>query len=173
VAESEPARFPVSDLLRAVRAEISAALNDDAGSGDKVVLHDGRRHGTNEYVFSCKAWKQSLSGKDLLIKRTRSRVAWEKAEAAPMPGGSIRVVTEADLGATVPSATLTEDDTVGLEKLAERLEGTTEPNDSFHAATATGLSTSANVAPSSRPCPVRQPSSGARPARARPRWWAA
>ncbi|MGK8466486.1 AAA domain-containing protein [Nocardia cyriacigeorgica] len=136
MAESEPATFPVPDLLRAVRAEISAALNGDAASGDKVVLHDGRRRGTNEYVFSCKAWKQSLTGKDLLIKRTRSRAAWEKAEAAPMPDGSIRVVTEADLGATIPSATLTEDDTVGLEKLVERLEGTTEPNDSFHATTA-------------------------------------
>ncbi|WP_242907722.1 AAA domain-containing protein [Actinomadura terrae] len=128
MAEKQTGPYPVAHLHRAVQLEIAAILHDDLANAEKVSLHDGRlvrQSGSErEYLFSCKAWKEAFGSKDLLIRTSRSRGPWERAEATRSPDGKIRVTTEADLGAQPVSAQLVEDDSAGLVALAERLEQT-------------------------------------------------
>ncbi|GAA3571998.1 hypothetical protein GCM10022419_061090 [Nonomuraea rosea] len=118
--------FPVDELSRAVRLEIAAELRAD-GDGEKVSLSAGRRVGgdgeTREYLFSCRAWKQSLAGEKLLIRGSRSRASWERAEVTRMQDGKVKVRTGADLGSEPFNAQLRKDETAGLESMIDRLEG--------------------------------------------------
>ncbi|MCO5994773.1 AAA domain-containing protein [Actinoallomurus rhizosphaericola] len=129
--EEQKSPFPVEEFLRAVRAEIEAVLVDDGVGGEKLALHGGQRVGGTtddfEYLFACKKWKESFSGKRLLIRLSRSRDRWVPAQASRMPDGKILVATTADLGAEPKNAQLREDDTAGLEALAERLEQAGDP----------------------------------------------
>jgi hypothetical protein len=117
----------VDEFPRALRAEVAVVLRGDGAAGtEKISLYGGRRVGgtgeTGEYLFSCKSWKDTFSGRKVLVRLSRSRKAWESAEASRMPDGKVRVITAADLGAQPQNAQLREDDTAGLEALAERLE---------------------------------------------------
>lgn len=116
---------PVPDLLRAARTEITALLHDDRTGAPKIRLQAGRLVGTagdeHEYVFECKRWNKALTGKDLLIRATRSKAPWERARATRTPDGKVRVVTSADLGPRPEGAGLTEDETSSWEVLADRL----------------------------------------------------
>ncbi|GGV42977.1 hypothetical protein GCM10010182_79580 [Actinomadura cremea] len=109
-----------------MQLEIAAILHDDMTNAEKVSLRDGkivRQSGPERvYLFSCKGWKEAFGSKDLLIRMSRSRGPWERAEATRSPDGKIRVTTEADLGTEPANAQLVEDDTAGLVALAERLE---------------------------------------------------
>ncbi|WP_326828560.1 AAA domain-containing protein [Streptosporangium sp. NBC_01810] len=117
--------FPVDDLLRAVRLEITAELRSD-GDGEKVSLTTGRRVGGDgeiqEYLFSCRSWKDSFSGEKLLVRLSRSRASWVSAEAVRMPDGKVTVRTAADLSSRPDNAQLRKDESAGMEALAERLE---------------------------------------------------
>ncbi|MBT2207690.1 AAA domain-containing protein [Actinomadura sp. NEAU-AAG7] len=140
MAEKQTGPYPVAHLQRAVRLEIEAILHDDMTNAEKLSLHDGRlvqQSGSErEYLFLCKGWKEAFGSKDLLIRTSRSRGPWERAEATRSPDGRIRVATEADLGAQPVNAQLVEDDTAGLVALAERLEqtGTSAPGVNLTAA---------------------------------------
>jgi hypothetical protein len=126
MAEKQAGPYPVAHLHRAVQLEIAAILHDGLTSAEKVSLRDGRLVGRSgaerEYLFSCRGWKESFGGKDLLIRTSRSRGPWERAEAARLADGKVRVTTEADLGTPPADAQLVEDDTAGLVALTERLE---------------------------------------------------
>ncbi|RAY13679.1 hypothetical protein DPM19_18615 [Actinomadura craniellae] len=123
--ESRAEPYPVAHLRRAVQAEITAIRQADMGSAEKISLHSGRlvrRSGDDrEYLFSCRRWREELGAKDLLIRPDRSRDPWQPAEVSRMPDGKIRVVTAMDLGTPPSNAQLVEDETAGLEALAERL----------------------------------------------------
>lgn len=125
MAEARNNPFPVDHLLRAVQTEIEAVLSGD-GLGEKISLHNGSRIGSTgesrEYLFSCKAWKESIGSKNLLVRLSRSRDRWESAEASRMPDGKVLVATTADLGAEPKNAQLCKDDSAILEALTERLE---------------------------------------------------
>ncbi|WP_157433056.1 AAA domain-containing protein [Actinomadura rifamycini] len=126
MAEKLAGPYPVAHLHRAVQLEISAILHSDMTNAEKVSLREGRlvkqSGAEREYLFVCKGWKEGFGSKDLLIRTTRSRDPWARAEAARSPDGKIRVTTEADLGAQPVSAQLVEDDTPSLVALIERLE---------------------------------------------------
>lgn len=132
--------YPVAEFLRAVEAEVAAIVKDDAPTGIKVALHNGRQVERSEairvYLFACKAWKAAFTGKDLLIRPTRPKSPWERAEAVRMPDGVIRVTTAADLGTEVQGAELIEDDTTGLVVLADRLRQAGDPKGPVNLATA-------------------------------------
>ncbi|WP_395108495.1 AAA domain-containing protein [Actinomadura sp. SCN-SB] len=95
-------------------------------SSEKVTLSEGRQIGSTgenrEYLFSCQRWNESFGAKDLLIRRFRATGPWAPADVQRMPDGKVRVLTSADLGPAPASAQLVEDETGGLEALAERLE---------------------------------------------------
>ncbi|POM24247.1 exonuclease V subunit alpha [Actinomadura rubteroloni] len=118
--------FPVKDLLRAVRAEIEAVLADEAPAATRVLLRDGRIDGRDGdrrgYLFSCRNWNTDFTGKDLLVREKAAGRRWARAEATKLPGDAVSVRTEGDLGARPGAAELIEDETGGLETLAERLE---------------------------------------------------
>lgn len=133
--------YPVDELARAVRLEIAAELRAD-GEGEKISLADGHRTGGNsesrEYVFTCRAWKDAFSGEKLLIRLSRSRAPWGRAEAARMPDGKVKVRTAADLGNEPANAQLRRDETAGLEALLDRLEGANASDNSPVNLTAAG-----------------------------------
>ncbi len=116
---------PVGEFLRAIDAEIAAVLHSDLSGSEKVSLRDGRLVGRTgderEYLFSCTRWNETFEVKDLLVRTTRPRRPWAQAEASRLPGGKVRVITEADLGERPEGAQLAEDETAGLRALAERL----------------------------------------------------
>lgn len=126
MAEKQAVPFPVAELLRAVHAEIEAFLQDGHTGSERVTLQHGRRTGgsgeTREYLFSCRTWKDAFSGKDLLIRPSRGREAWQRAEARRMPDNKVLVTTAADLGPEIQGATLIEDETAGLVLLTQKLE---------------------------------------------------
>jgi hypothetical protein len=126
VTEGHGGPYPVTDLLRAVRSEIRAVLRNELRNAEKIGLHDGqevRRDGDErEYLFSCRRWNDAFGAKDLLIRRSRATGRWAPADVQRMPDGKVRVLTSADLGAPPVNAQLVEDETGGLEALAERLE---------------------------------------------------
>ena len=140
MSEARKKPFPVDDLLRAVRTEIEAVLLSDGGGAEKVSVQNGRcvdgTEEAREYLFSCKAWKESFSGKRLLIRLSRSRDRWEPAEVSYMPKEKVRVVTSADLGERPQNALLREDDSAGLVALADRLEQAGERDGPVNLATA-------------------------------------
>ncbi|PSK95715.1 phospholipase D-like protein [Murinocardiopsis flavida] len=132
--QSQGLPHPVPHFIRAVEAEIKASLSD-AGSGEKVALHSGRRvttgetgGDTHEYIFACRSWKDSFQPNDVLIRPSRSNAAWEAAEVSRFPDGTVHVSTGADLGAKPGNAQLREDDTAALRALLDRmgLAGTDE-----------------------------------------------
>ncbi|GGS97555.1 hypothetical protein GCM10010156_64700 [Planobispora rosea] len=131
--------FPVDDLLRAVRLEIAAELRSD-GDGEKIPLTAGRRNGSDgevhEYLFSCQKWKDTFSGEKLLVRLSRSRAPWARAEAARMHDGKILVRTAADLGTRPDNAQLRMDESAGLETLVERLESAGEADGPVNLTTA-------------------------------------
>ncbi|MFC5180841.1 AAA domain-containing protein [Actinomadura harenae] len=116
----------MTELLRAVRAEIDATLQDDHTNAERVALQRGQRTGgsddAREYVFACRTWKDAFTGRDLLIRPGRGREAWEPAQARKLPDGKVLVTTAADLGSAVQGATLIEDETASLDLLAQKLE---------------------------------------------------
>ncbi|MGW0806604.1 AAA domain-containing protein [Nonomuraea sp. NPDC002799] len=118
--------FPIDELVRAVRLEIAAELRAD-GDGEKIALSAGRRTGgageIREYLFSCRSWKNALSSEKLVIRLSRSKDPWARAEATRMPDGKVKVRTTADLGHDPGNAQLRKDETVGLESVLDRLEG--------------------------------------------------
>ncbi|MGV9772651.1 AAA domain-containing protein [Streptosporangium sp. NPDC003464] len=122
---SQQKPFPVDELLRAVRLEIAAELRSD-GDGEKVSLTAGRKVGgdgeVQEYLFSCRSWKEAFSGEKLLVRLSRSRDPWVSAEAVRMPDGKVMVRAAADLGSQPGNAQLRKDESAGMETLAERLE---------------------------------------------------
>lgn len=140
MAGGYPLPYPVTDLLRAVQAEITAVLSDDMNAAEKVSLHDGRQIGSSgharDYVFSCKRWNEAFAGSKILIRPSGFRGPWERAEAMRMPDGKVRVSTKANLGDSPRSAQLVEDDTAGWEMLAERLEQTGDTNGPVNLTTA-------------------------------------
>ncbi|GLX50875.1 hypothetical protein Shyhy01_38250 [Streptomyces hygroscopicus subsp. hygroscopicus] len=95
--------YPVEELLTAVRAEILAELRNDAEGAMKVALSKGRllsqSGGTREYLFECRTWHDSLDSVPVLARPSRSRKAWDPAEASRAPDGTVRLVTKADPGA--------------------------------------------------------------------------
>nr|WP_083977555.1 AAA domain-containing protein [Herbidospora sakaeratensis] len=113
--------FPVDELLRAVRLEIDAELRSD-GDGEKLTLSAGRRTGRNEYLFTCATWRDRFAGDRMLIRLSRNRDAWARAEVQRMPDGKVKVRTSADLGAQPAEARLREDETAGWEAVVEKLE---------------------------------------------------
>ncbi|GAA4148220.1 AAA domain-containing protein [Actinomadura keratinilytica] len=125
MADGHTGPGPVEEFLRAVDAEITAVLHDARSGAEKVSLRDGRLTGRTgderEYLFSCARWNEGFAVKDLLVRPTGSRRPWAQAEVTRLPGGKVRVVTEADLGERCESAQLVEDETAGLRALAERL----------------------------------------------------
>ncbi|MBB2912094.1 hypothetical protein FHS43_003374 [Streptosporangium becharense] len=121
--------FPIDDLLRAVHLEINAELRSD-GDGERVSLTAGRKVGDDgevqEYLFSCRSWKDTFSGEKLLVRLSRSRDPWASAEAVRMADGKITVRTSADLGSQPGNAQLRKDESAGMEALAERVESAGE-----------------------------------------------
>jgi hypothetical protein len=136
VAEGLNRPYPVTDLLRAVQAEIRALLHDDRRTAEKVVLHDGemkiRSVEESEYLFWCKKWNEEFAVKDLVVRRSGSSGPWAQAEVHKMPGGEVRVNTSADLGAPPIQAQLAEDETSGLEAIAARLKGVGLPESNIN-----------------------------------------
>jgi hypothetical protein len=107
-------------FLRAIDLEIEAVLTGSAT--DVTPLHHGTRTGTDgndfEYVFQTRS-KPNLARRSL-IRSSTSRGRWERATAAVLPNGKVRVTTSADFGRESVRAQLREDATAPLEQLAER-----------------------------------------------------
>ncbi|HET6359759.1 AAA domain-containing protein [Streptomyces sp.] len=124
--------YPVKELLAAVRLEVAAELRNDAKDALKVSLSSGKRvsssDGRHEYLFTCRKWQESMSGKPVLVRPSRSTGEWAPAEAAPMPEGKVRLTTAVDLGGAPPNVQIREDDTVGARVLAERFESVGQPD---------------------------------------------
>ncbi|WP_395369308.1 AAA domain-containing protein [Streptomyces tubercidicus] len=118
--------YPVEEFLTAVRAEILAEHRSDADGAVKVALSKGRllahSGGTREYLFECRTWQDSLDGVPVLARPSRSRKAWDPAEASRAPDGTVRLVTRADLGTAPANVQIRKDDAAGWAALAERLE---------------------------------------------------
>lgn len=140
--------YPVEELLTAVRAEILAELRSDAVGAPKVALSKGRllsqSGGTREYLFECRTWHDSLDGVSVLARPSRSRKAWDPAEASRAPDGTVRLVTKADLGAAPANIQIRKDDSANWAALAERLEtagGQDSPVDADHAGWLVGRGT--------------------------------
>ncbi|AWN30075.1 hypothetical protein [Streptomyces sp. NEAU-S7GS2] len=140
--------YPVEELLTAVRAEILAELRSDAEGAPKVALSKGRllsqSEGTREYLFECRTWHGSLDGVSVLARPSRSRKAWDLAEASRAPDGTVRLVTKADLGAAPANIQIRKDDSANWAALAERLEtagGQDSPVDADHAGWLVGRGT--------------------------------
>ncbi|MFJ8042327.1 AAA domain-containing protein [Kitasatospora sp. NPDC096147] len=124
MVEQRPA--PVEDLLTAVRAEIVACRRDAAERAEKVFLHHGRRIAAAEdrfeYLFTCRSWPESMDAKALVVRPAQSKVPWAAAEVSRLPDGTVRVVTSTDLGPSLASALLREDDASTWVALGQRLE---------------------------------------------------
>ncbi|WP_432925316.1 AAA domain-containing protein [Microbispora sp. CA-135349] len=131
--------FPADELLRAVRLEIAAELRSE-GDGEKVSLTSGQKIAdtgeTREYLFHCKRWKDAFSGAKLLVRLSRSRGVWSRAEATRMPDGTIKVCTDADLGGRPGNAQVRLDDSAGWESLADRLASVGAGDDAVNLTTA-------------------------------------
>ncbi|WP_067479655.1 AAA domain-containing protein [Actinomadura hibisca] len=143
MTERRTGPYPIPDLHRAVRAEITAALNSDMTGAPGLPLSDGTWIGGSgderEYLFSCKSWRDAFHGKRLLIRLSRGSAPWAPAQIQRMHDGKIKVVTAADLGSAPRNARLVEDDTAGLEILAEKLERAGDPNGPVNTTTANWL----------------------------------
>ncbi|MFD4320219.1 AAA domain-containing protein [Streptomyces sp. NPDC058548] len=140
--------YPVEELLTAVRAEILAERRSDAEGAVKVALSKGRllsqTGGTREYLFECRTWQDGLDGVPVLARPSRSRKAWEPAEASRAPDGTVRLVTNADLGAAHANIQIRKDDSANWAVLAERLESAgsqDSPVDPAHAGWLVGRGT--------------------------------
>ncbi|MEI5034850.1 hypothetical protein RB201_25795 [Streptomyces sp. S1A(2023)] len=123
-----------------MRAEILAEYRSDADGAVKAALSKGRllthSGGTREYLFECRTWQDSLDGVPVLARPSRSRKAWDPAEASRAPDGTVRLVTRADLGTAPANVQIRKDDAAGWAALAERLETAGEqdsPVDPDHA----------------------------------------
>ncbi|MFE4633157.1 AAA domain-containing protein [Streptomyces sp. NPDC056773] len=139
---------PVEEFLTAARAEILAEYRNDADGALKVSLSKGRllSHSgdTREYLFECRTWHGSLDGLPVLARLSRSRKAWEPAEASRAPDGTVRLLTKADFGAAPTNIQIRKDDSASWAVLAERLEtaGTEDsPVDTGHAGWLVGRGT--------------------------------
>src|SRR5690349_4811191 len=99
-------------FLRAVDLEIEAVLTG-AVPTDAVPLRRGVRTGQNgddfEYVFEATA-NPDIARRSL-IRSSATRSRWERATAALLPDGKVRVSTSADLGAEPANAQLRDDAT--------------------------------------------------------------
>jgi AAA domain-containing protein/uncharacterized protein DUF5710/phospholipase D-like protein len=123
-------------LLRAIDLEIEAILT---GSATNVIpLRLGARTAEDgdgfEYVFHSARAAPDIAPRSLIRLSTR-RARWERATAAVLPDGKIRVTTPADLGSEPANAQLCEDATGSLEQLAERISAAGRPG-GVNAATA-------------------------------------
>ncbi|MGW1465945.1 AAA domain-containing protein [Streptomyces sp. NPDC002308] len=140
--------YPVEELLTAVRAEILAEQRSDADGAVKVALSKGRllsRSGeTREYLFDCRTWHEGLDGLPVLARPSRSRKAWDPAEASRSPDGTVRLLTSADYGSAPANLQIRRDESANWAVLAERLEtvGSREsPVDAAHAGWLVGRGT--------------------------------
>ena len=108
-------------FLRAIDLEIEAILT--RSDADAIPLRQGTRTGSDgdeiEYVFEARP-KADIA-RQSLIRSSTQRGRWERAVAAVLPDGKVRVTTSADLGHESINARLREDDTVAFDQLAERV----------------------------------------------------
>ena len=114
-------------FLQAIDLEIEAILMGSAT--DVIPLRQGTRTGKDgddfEYVFQARS-KPDVARRSL-IRSSTTRGRWERATAAVLPDGKVRVTTPADLGRESANAQLREDATVPLEQLAERISAAGRP----------------------------------------------
>src|SRR5664280_2401971 len=114
-------------FLRAIDLEIEAIPMGSAT--DVIPLRQGTRTGKDgddfEYVFQARS-KPDVARRSL-IRSSTTRGRWERATAAVLPDGKVRVTTPADLGRESANAQLREDATVPPEQLAERISAAGRP----------------------------------------------
>jgi len=99
-------------FLQAIDLEIEAILMGSAT--DVIPLRQGTWTGKDgddfEYVFQARS-KPDVARRSL-IRSSTTRGRWERATAAVLPDGKVRVTTPADLGRESANAQLREDATV-------------------------------------------------------------
>ncbi|WP_040863325.1 AAA domain-containing protein [Nocardia niigatensis] len=117
--------FPVADLMRAVRAEITADLRGDGGNARTVALRNGCHvesgGGRYEYTFETRVEQSPLNSPQILLRSGMAK-EWSRGEAVWEADRKVRVTTATDLGSRIRELTIRDDETAGLEQLIEKLK---------------------------------------------------
>lgn len=117
--------FPVAELVRALRAEITSDLRSDGGNSPILTLRGGALAGRNgtayEYDFRTRTERNPLAGTAVLLRRG-STGNWTRGEISWSGNGQVRLTTETSFGRQIDELRVRDDETAGLLKLIEKLE---------------------------------------------------